>query len=67
MPTIGQLESLFGRFEHDVCRAALDRADVLRFGFVRESGELRFTVLFAAMAAFYVNCGLAVIQASIAA
>lgn len=52
MPTIGQLKSLFGRFERDVCRARLDRADCLRFGFVREPGELRFAVRFAAMGGF---------------
>ena len=65
IPTIGQVESLFGRLDRD--RAELDRADFLRLDFVRESRACRFGVRFAVMAAFYVNCGVPMTQASIAA
>jgi hypothetical protein len=39
----------------------------LRLDFVRESRVPRFAVRFAAMAVFYVNCGVPATQASIAA
>jgi hypothetical protein len=52
--------------ERDTFRAGLNRADLLRLDFVRESRARRFGVRFAVMAAFYVNCGVPVTQASIA-
>jgi hypothetical protein len=67
MPTIGQLKFLLSRLERDLFRARLDRADFWRLFFVRESRAPRLGVRFAAMAAFYVNCGLPMTQASIAA
>jgi hypothetical protein len=67
MPTIGQSEFFFGGLARGVRAAGFDRAIFFLFGSVRESRAPRFGVRFAAMAAFYVNCGVPVTQASIAA
>jgi hypothetical protein len=53
--------------ERDLFRARSDRADFLRLDFVRESRAPPCGVRFAAMAAFYGNCGFPVTQALIAA
>jgi hypothetical protein len=67
MPTIGQLNCFFGVFARAVWRGGLERTDFLRLDFVRESRARRFGVRFAVMSAFYVNCGVPMTQASIAA
>jgi hypothetical protein len=64
---MGELVCFFFRLERDVARRALDCIDFLRLDFVRESRARRFGVRFAVMAAFYVNCGVPMTQASIAA
>ena len=64
MPTIGQPNSFFGVFAG---AGDLERMDFLRLDFVRESPARRVGVRFALMAAFYVNSGIRMTQASIAA
>lgn len=58
MPTIGQVEFFLGGLARDFCRAELDRADFLRFGFIRERGEPLFGVRFATMALFMLIAAL---------
>jgi hypothetical protein len=67
IPTIGQCGFFFGALARAVCLADLRRADFFRLDFVRESRAPLFGVRFAAMAAFYVNCGGLATQASIPA
>ena len=64
---MGQCRFFFGTFARAVCLVDLSRADFFRLDFVREGRARRFGVRFAVMAAFYVNCGDPVTQASIAA
>ena len=63
---MGQRRFFLGALARAVCLAELDRADFLRLDLVRESCARRFGVRFAVMAAFYVNCGVPMTQASIA-
>jgi hypothetical protein len=58
MPTMGQVEFFLGRLARDFCRAGLDRADLLRPDFVRESRAPLFGVRFAAMALFMLIAAL---------
>jgi hypothetical protein len=53
--------------ERGVRRADFDCADFLLLRFIREDGTPRLSFCFAAMAAFYANCGVPMTQASIAA
>lgn len=64
---MGQCRFFFGPLARAVSLANSGRTDFLRLDFARESRAPRFGVCFAAMAAFYANCGVPMTQASIAA